>query len=329
MNPSDYVIGFDLGGTRLKSGAVTRAGRIRAAGVMPSGYGMVPKKLLKAYRDEIKRIAGAMGEQPKAIGLAFSGAVDPRKGVVFLPGKVKGLEGFPIVELLEDAAGVPVIADNDGRISMYAEATYGAAKDHAWAMTITIGTGVGSGVRLDGKILRDPHLQFGTQMSHIVQQSNQGHLCITGARGTAEMLCSATALAMSVRNALQRGIESSLSDAYFKDPTSVDFKRVMQAVERGDRLCRDELDRWIEQLGWLLVSAVHVYAPEIIILCGGATLAADQFLEPLRQHVNRHIFRYPVGEPVPIVISNLSDHMGVLGTAARAWEWVGSLDRTS
>ncbi len=324
LNPEDYVIGFDLGGTRLKSGAVTRAGRILAAGIMPSGYTMVPKKLLKAYLDEIKRISAEMGEGPKGIGLAFSGAVDPRKGVVLLPGKVKGLEGFPIVERLEEAAGVPVVADNDGRISMYAEATYGAARDYPWAMTITIGTGVGSGVRLDGKILRDPHLQFGTQMSHIVQQSNQGHLCITGARGTAEMLCSATALALSVRSALQRGIESSLSDAYFREPASIDFKRVIQAVEKGDRLCRDELDRWIEQLGWLLVSAVHAYAPQIIILCGGATHAAHLFLEPLQKHVNQHIFRYPVGEPVPIVISKLSDHMGVLGTAARAWEMVDS-----
>ncbi len=325
LNPTDYVIGFDLGGTRLKSGAVTRAGRIKAAGIMPSGYTMVPKKLLKAYLDEIKRISAEMGEGPKGIGLAFSGAVDPRKGVVLLPGKVKGLEGFPIVERLEEAAGVPVVADNDGRISMYAEAMYGAARDYPWAMTITIGTGVGSGVRLDGKILHDPHLQFGTQMSHIVQQSNQGHLCITGARGTAEMLCSATALALSVRSALQRGIESSLSDAYFNDPASIDFKRVIQTVEKGDRLCQDELERWIEQLGWLLVSAVHVYAPQIIILCGGATHAAHLFLEPLQKHVNQHIFRYPVGEPVPIVISKLGDHMGVLGTAAKAWERVGEV----
>jgi glucokinase len=318
----DYVIGFDLGGTRLKSGAVSRAGRIRAAGIQPSGYQMVPGRLLKTYREEIRRISDRLGEPPKGIGLAFSGAVHPRKGVVLLPGKVKGLEGFPIVEKLQDAAGVPVVADNDGRISMYAEATYGAARDYDWAMTITIGTGVGSGVRLDGKILHDPHLQFGTQMSHIVQQSNQGHLCITGARGTAEMLCSATALASSVRNALQRGIESLLSDPYFKDPASVDFKRVIQAVEAGDRLCRDELDRWIEQLGWLLVSAVHAYAPQIIILCGGATHAAAHFLEPLRDHVNTHIFRFPPGEPVPIVVSELGDHMGVLGTAARAWEMV-------
>ncbi len=317
-----YVIGFDVGGTRLKSGAVTRGGRMRAPGVQPSGFTMGPRKLLKALRDEVRRIAGAMGAAPRAIGLGFPGAVDPALGVVLLPGKLKGLEGYPVVPNLEKATGIPVIADNDGRLSIYAEAFYGRARDHRWAVTITLGTGVGSGVMLDGKILRDPHLQFGTQMSHTVQQADGGRLCITGARGTAEMRCSATALAMAVRDGLARGIPSRLSDAYFKDPHSVDFKAVIRGVEQQDRLCLDELRHWTMNLGWLLVSAVHVYAPEVIILSGGATNAARHFLEPLQAHVNRHVFRYPPGEPVPLLLSKLRNHAGVLGAAAVAWEKV-------
>ncbi len=295
-----------------------------AVGIQPSGYHMVPKTLVKTYVNEVKRISKGLGNGPQAVGLAFSGAVHPRKGVVYLPGKVKGLEGYPIVEELEDRLGVPVIADNDGRISIYAEAAYGQAKDCKWAVTITLGTGVGSGVMLDGKILRDPHLQFGTQMGHIVQQAGGGRLCITNARGTAEMFCSATALTMNVRDGLARGIESVLSDAYFKDPRLVDFKSIIRAVEKGDRLCTDELRVWTENLGWMLVSTVHVYAPEKIILSGGATNAARHFLQPLTEHVNQHIFRYPTDEPVPIVISRLKNHAGVLGTGALAWEYLAS-----
>ncbi len=316
----NFVIGFDLGGTRLKSGAVTRGGKVYAAGIQPSGYHMVPKTLVKTYIQEVERIGAVLEGKPKAIGLAYSGAVDPKKGVVYLPGKVKGLEGYPIVTELEQRLGIPVIADNDGRISIYAESAFGQAKDCKWAVTITLGTGVGSGVMLDGKILRDPHLQFGTQMGHIVQRAGDGRLCITNARGTAEMFCSATALTSNVRNGLARGIESLLSDAYFDDPRSVDFKSIIRAVEKGDRLCKDELNVWIENLGWLLVSTVHVYAPEKIILSGGATNAARHFLEPLKAHVNSHIFRYPTDEPVPIVISRLKNHAGVLGTGALAWE---------
>jgi glucokinase len=318
----DYVIGFDGGGTRLKTGAVTRGGRILAPGMLPTGFTMAPAKMLAAFKSEIRRITRELGSKPKGIGMGFPGAVHPEKGVVFLPGKIKGLEGYPIVRKLKQATGVPVVADNDGRLSIYAESYYGLARNHKWATTITIGTGVGSGVLLDGHILRDPHLQFGTQMSHIVLDGSGGRLCITGARGTAEMNCSATSLAMNVRDGLQRGIPSVLSDQYFEDPASVDFEAVIKAVARKDRLACDELEHWRTNLGWLLVSAVHVYAPEIIILSGGATNGAKYFLKPLSKQVNSHLFRYPVGEPVPIVLSKLRNHQGVLGAAAIAWERV-------
>ena len=235
--------------SRLKSGAVTRRGRMLAPGINPSGFALGMGNLLKTLKEEVARIAAKLGGPPQAIGLGFPGAVDPEVGVVYMPGKIKGLEGYPIVKKLARATGVPVIADNDGRISIYAERYYGQAQDLDWAVTITLGTGVGSGVLLDGRILRDPHLQFGTQMSHIVMQALGGRLCITNARGTAEMMCSATALAQQVRDGLARGIPSLLSDSYFKDPGSIDFKAVIRGVARQDRLCSDELEHWTRNLG--------------------------------------------------------------------------------
>ena len=319
-----YAIGFDVGGTRLKTGAVTPAGAVEAMGTLDSGYLLEPHELIRTVEAEVRRISNQLGAAPDVIGMGFPGAVDPNLGPVLLPGKIKGLEGYPIVPRLRELLGVPVVADNDGRISIYAEHRYGHARECDWAVAITIGTGVGSGVLLDGRILRDPHLQFGTQMSHIVMQAAGGRLCITGARGTAEMLCSATALEMRVRDGLARGIPSLLSDSYFEDPRLVDFKAIMEAVAVEDRLCVDELAIWRDNLAWLLVSAVHVYAPQMIILSGGPTNAAIQFLKELQEHVDRHLFRYPVGDSVAIRISELSDHAGVLGAAAMAWEWMES-----
>jgi glucokinase len=86
-------------------------------------------------------------------------------------------------------------------------------------------------------------------------------------------------------------------------------------VAKGDALCIDELRRWTRNVGWLLVNAVHAYSPQIIILSGGATLAAKYFLNDVQQHVNQHIFRYPPGAGVPIVISGIAEHAGVLGAA--------------
>ena len=87
-------------------------------------------------------------------------------------------------------------------------------------------------------------------------------------------------------------------------------------------LCLDELRRWTEHLGWLVLSAVHAFAPEVVILSGGATRGAKHFLPAVREQVNRHVFRYPKGKPVPIVVSKMGDFAGSMGAAALAWESV-------
>ena len=245
---TSYTIGFDVGGTRLKSGGVTRQGKLLAQGVASSSASLGPDVLLKSLVTEVERISRRAKAKPHSIGLALPGGVHPNRGVVALPGKLDGLEGYPLVPKLQKAVGIPVVAENDGRVSILAEKHYGLAQNEKWAVTLTLGTGVGSGVMLDGRILRDPHLQFGTQMGHIVIQAAGGRLCLAGARGTATMLCSATAPAMAVRDGLQRGIPSVLRGRYFADPGSIDCEAVFEAVALRDRLCLDELRHWTTNL---------------------------------------------------------------------------------
>jgi glucokinase len=169
---------------------------------------------------------------------------------------------------------------------------------------------------LDGRILSDPHFMFGAQLGHLVINAANDQLCLTGARGTGEMMCSATALELAVRSGLQRGIPSTLTENYFANAHSITFRAIIEkGVAKNDMLCLDELRRWTKNVAWLLVNAVHAYSPQVIILSGGAMLAAEYFLTDLQKHVNQHIFRYPPGEGVPIVISEIAEHAGVLGAA--------------
>lgn len=193
--------------------------------------------LLKSLIIEVERISRRAKAKPLSIGLALPGGVHPTREIVALPGKLDGLQGYPLTPKLQKAVRIPVVAENDGRVSILAEKHYGLARNKKWAVSLTLGTGVGSGVMLDGQILRDPHLQFGTQMGHIVIQAAGGRLCLTGARGTGTMLCSATALAMAVRDGLQRGIPSMLRERYFADANSIDCEAVFKAVVHKDRLC--------------------------------------------------------------------------------------------
>ncbi len=325
MTPTgtDYVVGIDVGGTRIKSGAVSPDGELLDSGLAPSGFTLAPELLVDVLAEEVGRIENKLGARAQVVVLGLSGAVHPERGVVLLPGKMKDIEGFPLVPRLSERLGVQVIAENDGRISILAEMHYGLAVGYKWAVTITIGTGIGSGVLLDGKVLRDPHLQFGNQLGHLVMDDRSDDVCITGGSGTIETLCSAKALEANVHYALARGLNSQLTEAYHEAPQAVDFMAITEAVRDGDPLCAHAFNRWKRHVGWMMINACHAYTPEIVILSGGPTNAADLFLDDIRDHVNRHVYRYPRGEPVEIVVSQLKDHAGVLGAAALAWEKAG------
>jgi glucokinase len=316
MSDQPYYLGIDWGGTRIKLGAVTPDGRLIAQDICKPPWHADIDEAVGGVLSRTEVFIQQMGRRPIGIGLGLTGPVNPELGVVLLPGKLKGLEKYPIVPRFAEQFKLPVRAENDGTLSIYAEKYAGQAKDVDWAVTVTIGTGIGSGVLLDGRIVRDPRFMFGTQLGHLVINTANDQLCLVGARGTAEMLCSATALTLAVRSGLQRGIPSTLSEKYFTNAHAIDFRTIIEeGIALEDELCLDELRRWTRNVGWLLINAVHAYSPQIIILSGGAMLAAKYFLTEIQQHVNQHIFRYPPGTGVPIVISEIAEYAGVVGAA--------------
>tara|TARA_R110002049_G_scaffold307720_2_gene509211 strand:+ start:40737 stop:41705 length:969 start_codon:yes stop_codon:yes gene_type:complete len=311
----EYVISFDVGGTRLKTGLLDISGRLIESYAI---HGSATKGADVLYADLQRFIIETIKKRgkPVGIGLSLSGGVDPDLGVVLLPGKYKDLENYPIVTKLRKEFNVPVYANNDGRLAMYAARYFGKAKDVDWAVVLTIGTGIGSGVLIGGQILEDSHLQFGTQIGHIIMDKSSNNLCLTGNFGTGEVGCSATSLALQVRAAIQRGIPCSLTDQYYEAPFHIDFECVINACRKGDVLCLKELDLWINNLSVLLINTVHVYAPQRIILSGGATLAADLYLEKLIKIVNKQVFYYSNKQAIEIVIADDQEYSGVKGAAA-------------
>lgn len=312
-----YAIGFDYGGTRLKCGVVSEQGELLKRDFLTFDSSATMDERTALIADYANTAMASTEGECTGIGLALTGVVDPKQGVVYLPGKIDGLEGYPMVEKLSaQCEGLKVVAVNDGNAALYAEKFFGQAKELSWAVVLTLGTGVGSGVLLNGMILDDPRFLFGVQVGHLVMDYKSPTLCITGARGTGEVNCSATALALAMRSHLQRGIPSTLSAQYAKDPSSIDFKAVTDAVREKDALACDAFNRWQEALATLLINAVHAYSPEAIILSGGATKASDLFLENVTEKMNQQIFRYPKGDAVPVLISEVQEHAGVLGAAA-------------
>lgn len=311
----EYVLSFDVGGTRLKTGLVSITGELLESNTMPSGANEGANVLYQKICEYTTQIIKKHGN-PIGIGLSLSGGVDPELGVVLLPGKFKMLEGYPIVPKLREKFQIPVFANNDGRLAMYSARYFGKARDIDWAVVLTIGTGVGSGVLVGGQILEDQHFQFGTQIGHLIMDKASDSMCLTGNYGTSETSCSATGLALQVKNSIQRGIPSILTDKYFSDPTSIDFENIIGACRQGDTLCLRELNIWINNVALMLINTVHAYAPRRIILSGGATLASDMYLDKLIEIVNRQVFYYSNGKPIEIVIGDHQEFTAMRGAAA-------------
>ncbi|MFB2866373.1 ROK family protein [Aeromonas sp. MdU4] len=315
MKSQGYYIGIDWGGTRIKWGAVTESGEFLHKDTYNYSCHSDINCNVNIILDNICDYINNQKTMPLGIGISLTSIVDPFFGVVYLPGKINGLAQFPIVDKVKQKFHCPVKADNDGRCALLSERYFGKAQDIDWAVTLTIGTGIGSGVLLDGQVLRNPHLQFGTQMGHLMIFGNTDQTCLTGFNGTGEMTCSSTALVIDVRSGLERGIPSILSPRYAMDVREITFKTIIEeGVRKGDKFCVDLFDKWIKRLSFLIVNAIHAYGPQRVILSGGATLASDLFLERLQTLVDQKTFIYPPGTSIPIVVSDCQEHNGVLGS---------------
>lgn len=319
-HPTAYTVGIDIGGTRIKSGAISSTGQILATDTRPTGFIAGPESLLTILAETVAALARQLATRPQAVAFGMPGLIDPAQGVAYLPVRILNLEGFPLVPRLAERLGVPVVAESDGRLMILAERAFGLARDVEWAVCVAMGTGLGTAVLLDGQILRDPTGAFGTLGAFAVIAGETGPRCFSGARGTAESLCSATALSLAARSNLERGVASSLAETFQQNPAAIDFQAVTDAARQGDEMAQDCVDVWSTHLSHYLITLAQMYTPQRIILCGGGSLAADLYIDKLREAVGTRTFRDPRGPEIEVVVSEMRDQTGMLGAGALAWE---------
>jgi glucokinase len=314
MKKAKYWLGIDVGGTRIKAGALSSSGKVLKRHIEFTRTREGMKAFEKQLDDMIENFTKQMGFKPEAIGLGLSGAIDPKCGCVYLPGKIRGLSTHKTVPYLEKKHRIPVIADNDGRLACLAEWKLGAGRKTNNLLVLTLGTGIGSGVVLNGSLLSDRYFQLGTQCGHLVIQKG-GPLCLTRARGTGESLCSITALLNSIKDHLIRGIPSIL-DRYPRE--ELNFEKVVMAIKNKDALAIEIFNQWIENFGHVLLNAYYAYVPDRIVLGGGAAAASYLFLKPLTRFLEANAFRFPTQYPIHITKAQLGEDAGMMGAALQA-----------
>jgi glucokinase len=319
------AIGFDIGGSRVKLGVLTEAGHLRDAATRRIGPATSVDALTETLERETARLLARHGRaECSGVGIGLPGIIEAGFGARHLPGKLPGLEGHPLRQNLEARLGLPATCINDGAAATLGEWRYGAGVGAQDLVMLTLGTGVGSGVVMNGRLLVNRHLGTGGGVGHFTLEVG-GRRCLCGNRGCSETRVSAEAIAAAAADHLRRGVSSSLAEAFRRDPASVGFSALVAAARDGDTLSRELMAGFARDLGATIVSAIAAYNPDMVIIGGGMAAAGEAYLPEVQAHVDAHAWIYPPTRRVEVRTATFGEYSGVVGAAASALVRAGVL----
>ena len=315
-----HVVGVDVGGQTSKIGVVNARGEVLAQTVIRTDtYGDDADAYLKALAAAIKAcVADASVEgDVRGIGVGapngnyYTGQVAFAPNIAWAANKSVDFAA-KLSELLD---GIPVSLTNDANAAAVGEMTYGAAKGMSHFIMITLGTGVGSGIVIDGKVVYG-HDGLAGELGHTCAVRNNGRQCGCGKTGCLETYCSATGVARTAREWLEASNEPSL----LREVETISSKDVYDAAEAGDALARRIFDYTGRMLGRSFADFVAFSSPEAIVLFGGLARAKEYIYEPMLEAMNENLLPLWKGK-IKIVFSSLKESdAAILGASALAWE---------
>lgn len=306
-----YRIGIDLGGTNIAAGVVDENHRILSHLSVPTGAerpaSAVVADMASAVEAALCRL-GLTAADCDMAGIGSPGTCDSDRGVVVRAYNLHWFE-VPVCRMLSERLGIPVRLSNDANCAALAETVAGAARGCKNMVMITLGTGVGGGMILDGKIYAGMR-SAGAELGHTLLVLD-GEPCSCGRRGCWEAYASATALQ---RQAAIAAAADSASLLHGVSPIS--GKAVFDAADRGDKTARQVIDRYCEYVAAGLTDLVNALAPEIILLGGGISRQGERLLAPIRAYVTTHCFGGEAGAVPVIAAARLGNEAGIIGAAA-------------
>ena len=307
-------IGIDLGGTGIKAGVVDEKGKILAKDSCPTlperGYEAVIHDMAALAIDVAKQSGHAMDEI-KAIGIGLPGVMDPRSGRVPFCTNLFWHD-VPIIEEMAKYTHVPVFVDNDATVAGLAESVAGISAGCENSVFVTLGTGVGGGVVIGGKVFSGSH-GVASEIGHMVTVVG-GEPCTCGNRGCWERYASATALIREGRRLCEAKPDTALMKAVNGDPAAINAKTVIDQAKAGDPDCMKLFDDYVFHLCMGIVNLINLYDPEVIVLGGGVSHAGAFLLDAVRAKLPELVF-YKTMPYARIELAKLTNDAGIIGAA--------------
>ncbi len=308
MEKGHVLVGLDLGGMNIKYGVCFADGTIVEEFLRQTHKDAPAERILedlKAAAQQAIQTARRQGLEVQAVGIGTPGSVDVERG--YLKGSTpnfKAWKDVPIKEMLEQVLQLPVYVDNDANVMAYGEYRFGAGRGYRTVISITLGTGIGGGIILNGKLYRGANFA-GAELGHM-SISYRGKKCRCGGRGCWELYASATSMIENFRR-------------WSGDAHITSTRDIVEFYQRGHEAARRVMETEIAMVAVGAASIINIFNPEIFIIGGGVSEAGDWFVEKIRQRVQQTAMEQSL-RGVRIVRAALGNKAGWLGAAAFARE---------
>jgi len=316
-----YIVGIDIGGTNIVAGTVAEDGSellglVSEPTIAEQGADAVMQRIVKLARASMGQ---ARGKEIAGVGIGSPGPLNTKTGIVLLTPNL-GWTNFPLRDRLGQALGLPATLDNDANCAIFGEWWRGAARGADYVVGLTIGTGIGGGIVLAGEIYRGVSDVAG-EIGHMSIDSN-GRRCKCGNDGCLEAYASGPAIAARAIEGIETGADTSLPGYVKGDLSKITAQIVYEAAHDGDEYALEVVHDTAKFLGTGVANIVNIFNPEVVVICGGVTLAGEKLFAPLRGEVKRRAFK-PAVDACRIVPGELTGTAGVYGAAAvfvqRTW----------
>ncbi len=313
------VLAFDLGGTKFAFGVVAENGEVLGSDKIETLAQQGPEQAIQRVNLAAQSLLQKLdikSEELIGIGIASPGPLDISKGCVDGSPNLPGWTGYSIEQGLSTFFNLPARIDNDANAAALGEYKFGAGKNKKNMVYLTVSTGIGGGVIVDGRLMRGANGNA-AELGHLTLNIN-GPACPCGANGCFEMYASGTAIARRTREAIQAGAPSqilSLAGSLEKITTH----HILDALQKEDELAKKIWNETTEYLGRGLAVVINTFNPELIVVGGGVTAAGELLFKPVREKALRYAFPR-LAAVCSIVPAGLGSNVGVVGAAACAFE---------
>jgi glucokinase len=316
------VLGIDLGGTNVRLALINYKGEIIfrkewATASMPDQSALVIT--LAAELKKTGEEARSQGWEVKGVGIGVPGFIKPQEGLVVISPNVPALNECPLVPLLAPYVNWPLFLGNDADLFTLGEHWMGGGAGHQHMLGVTLGTGVGGGLILNGRIWAGNQGTAG-EIGHMTVDP-EGIKCHCGNRGCLETMASASWTVVWVKEQLAQGASSWLRELYEADPDAIDGRTLVVAAKQADPLARRAFDRVGRSLGLAIANVVHLLGISRVVIGGRFARAWEVFQYSLEEELHRRLTLFPP-EVVSVCPAELGDDAGLVGAARLAWYMV-------